>query len=370
MGNPLQELQKYGQSVWYDNVSRSLIKDGSFTRMIQEQAVVGVTSNPTIFEKAISSSAEYDEQILQAASEGKDASAIFDELAIKDIQDVADIFRPVYDESNSLDGYISLEVSPTLANDTEGTKKSAVYYNTRVNRPNLMIKIPATPAGIPAIAATIGAGINVNVTLIFSLDSYKQVAYAYIEGLEELAKSGKKNLGEISSVASFFVSRVDSLVDKLLEQNGAPAELFGKAGIGNSRLAYEISEQIYSTERWKNLEAQGARKQRLLWASTSTKNPAYRDVIYVEQLIGRDTVNTMPPQTVVAFGDHGVASETVNKGYEEAKAHVKALETYGVSIDAVTAQLLAEGVKSFSDSFETLLAGVEAKRQLVLANKG
>jgi transaldolase len=367
MGNPLQELQKFGQSVWYDNVARALIKDGTFQKMIDTLGVVGVTSNPTIFEKAISNTADYDSQIAELVREGKDAAGIFDELAIKDIQDVADIFKQVYDRTNGLDGYVSLEVSPLLAHDTEGTIKSAQYYNGRVSRKNLMIKIPATPEGIPAITATIAAGINVNVTLIFSLDSYEQVANAYIEGLEQLAANGKRPISEIASVASFFVSRVDSLIDKLLEEKAAPEELFGKAGIANSRLAYEKFERIFSTDRWKKLEAQGARKQRLLWASTSTKNPKYRDVLYVEELIGPETVDTMPPQTVVAFGDHGVVAETLNKGYDEARAALSKLEAVGVSIEAVTAQLLKEGVKSFATSFETLLGGVEAKRQQLLS---
>ncbi len=366
MGNPLQELQKFGQSVWYDNVARSLIKDGSFQKMIDSMGVVGVTSNPTIFEKAISSTADYDDQIADLVKEGKDAAGIFDELAIKDIQDVADIFKPVYDRTNGKDGYISLEVSPVLAHETEGTITAAQYYFGRVNRKNLMIKIPATPEGIPAITATIAAGINVNVTLIFSLDAYEQVANAYIEGLEQLAENGKRPLDEINSVASFFVSRVDSLVDKLLEQKEAPEELFGKAGIANSRLAYEKFERIFSTDRWKKLEAKGAHKQRLLWASTSTKNPKYRDVLYVEELIGPETVDTMPPQTVIAFADHGVVAETLNKGYDEAREVISKLEAAGVSIETVTAQLLKEGVESFATSFKTLLGGVEMKRQQLL----
>jgi transaldolase len=367
MGNPLHELQKFGQSVWYDNIARNLIKDGSVQKLIDEFAVVGVTSNPTIFEKAIAAGNAYDEQIRELVKEGKNAGEIFDELAIKDIQEAADLFRPIYDSTNGKDGYISLEVSPVLAHDTDGTIKAARYYYERVNRPNLMIKIPATPEGIPAITATIASGINVNVTLIFSLDAYENVAYAYIEGLEKLAENGSKPVSQIASVASFFVSRVDTLVDKLLEQKGAPEELKGKAAIANSRLAYERFEQIFSTERWQKLEAQGAKKQRMLWASTSTKNPSYRDVIYVEELVGPETVDTMPPQTVVAFADHGQVTLTVNQDYDKARELVKQLETYGITMEAVTDQLLAEGVKSFADSYKQLLDGVESKRQMLLS---
>ncbi len=367
MSNPLWELQKYGQSVWYDNVARGLIKDGSFKKMIEEEAVVGVTSNPTIFEKAIGGTADYDDQIRQLVDEGKDATAIFDELAIQDIQNVADVFRPVYDKTNGYDGYVSLEVNPKYAFETQSTIDSANYYNSRVNRPNLMIKIPGTPEGWPAITEVIGEGINVNVTMIFSLEYYEQVAYAYIAGLEKLAASGKKPLSEVASVASFFVSRVDTLTDKLLADKGAPAELQGKAAIANSRLAYELFEKIFSSDRFKKLEAQGAKKQRMLWASTSTKNPKYRDVIYVEELIGPDTVDTMPPQTVKAFADHGKVAMTVNQGYDEARKVLADIEAHGVSIKAVTDQLLDEGLKGFVESYEKVLEGVEQKRKKLTA---
>ncbi len=367
MSNPLYELQKYGQSVWYDNVARGLINDGSFKKMIEEMAIVGVTSNPTIFEKAIGSTADYDEQIKELVGEGKDAAAIYDELAIRDIQNVCDVFRPVYDKTNGLDGYVSLEVNPKLAFDTETSKESALYYSRRVDRPNLMIKIPGTPEGWPAITATIAEGISVNVTMIFSLEYYEQVAWAYIAGLEKLVENGKKPLNQIGSVASFFVSRVDTLVDKLLTEKGAPAELQGKAAIANSKLAYEKFEEIFSSERFKKLEAQGATKQRMLWASTSTKNPNYRDVLYVEELVGPNTVDTMPPQTVLAFADHGKVSLTVNQGYDEARKVIADIEAQGISIKDVTDQLLAEGLKGFVDSYEKLLGGVETKRQQLLA---
>jgi transaldolase len=371
--NPLVELLDYGQSVWYDNIARGLIKDGSIQKLIDESGVRGVTSNPTIFEKAISAGTDYDDQIKELVTQGKNADEIFTALAIDDIRNTADIFRPVYDSSAGLDGYVSIEVSPTLAHDTAGTLTDAHYFYNAINRPNIMIKVPATPEGMPAVTELIGAGINVNVTLIFALEAYEQVAEAYIAGLEKLAASGKKPLSEVASVASFFVSRVDTLGDKLLDDKIAAtsdaaqkeklASLKGQAAIANSKLAYEKFEQIYATERFAKLKAQGARPQRMLWASTSTKNPKYRDVIYVEELIGPDTVNTMPPQTVVAFGDHGKVARTIDTGLAQAHQLIADLEAVGISIEQVTAQLLKEGVKSFADSFKNLLEGVESKRQ-------
>jgi transaldolase len=367
---PLFELLNYGQSVWYDNIARGLIKDGSIKKLIDESGVRGVTSNPTIFEKAISAGDDYDDQIKKLIGQNKTAEEVFAALAVTDIGNTADIFRPIYDESNGGDGFVSIEVSPTLANDTEGTIRDAHYFYEAINRPNVMIKIPATPEGLPAITEVIGSGINVNVTLIFSLDAYEDVANAYIAGLEKLDASGKP-LDKVASVASFFVSRVDSLVDKLVDEKIAAsdeagkeqlASLKGKAGIANSKLAYERFERIFSTERFKKLAAKGAKPQRVLWASTSTKNPKYRDVMYVEELIGPETVNTMPPQTVIAFADHGKVARTVDKDVDQAHAAIDALEKAGVSMEKVTDQLLDEGVKSFADSFTKLLEGVEGKR--------
>ncbi len=370
---PLYQLLDYGQSVWYDNIARGLIKDGAIKKLIDESGVRGVTSNPTIFEKAVSAGTDYDDQIRELVGQNKQADEIFTALAIEDIRNTADLFRPVYDASNGQDGYVSIEVSPTLAHDTEGTLKDAHFFYNAINRPNIMIKVPATPEGIPAITALIGEGINVNVTLIFALDAYEAVANAYIAGLEKLAASGKKPLNQVSSVASFFVSRVDSLVDKMLDAEIASSSdvmekaelenLKGKAAIANSKLAYEKSQAIYATERYAKLKAQGAHVQRLLWASTSTKNPKYRDVLYVEELIGPDTVDTMPPATVVAFGDHGVVTRTIDKDVDKAHQAIADLEAAGISMAKVTAQLLDEGVKSFADSFEKLLEGVESKRQ-------
>jgi transaldolase len=380
MGNPLQKLAKYGQSVWYDNVSRNLIQDGSFDKMIAEQAIVGVTSNPTIFEKAIGHTPDYDEQIKELVAQGKGAFEMFEALAMTDIGNVADIFRKVYDQTDGKDGYVSLEVSPTLASDTEGTIKDARRYFSALNRPNLMIKVPATPEGIPAVETLIGEGINVNVTLIFSLKAYEEVAWAYVAGLEKLAASGKKPLKQVASVASFFVSRVDTLGDKLLDQKIAATDddskkhelktLEGKLGIANSKLAYEIYQKIFGSERFAKLEAQGARPQRVLWASTSTKNPLYRDVLYVEELIGDNTVNTMPPQTVVAFQDHGEVKETLTQDLDAAHKVFSDLEANGISVKAITDQLLDEGVKSFAKSFEDLLNGVEAKRKQLMSELG
>lgn len=368
---PLFDLLKEGQSVWYDNIARGLIKDGSIQKLIDESGVRGVTSNPTIFEKAISAGDDYDAQIKELIATTNNADEIFAQLAITDIGNTADIFRPVYDSSNGGDGFVSIEVSPTLANDTAGTIRDAHYFFETINRPNVMIKIPATPAGLPAITEVIGAGINVNVTLIFSLEAYKDVANAYIAGLEKLDASGG-DLSKVASVASFFVSRVDTLVDKLLDGKIAEADdakkaeleaLKGKAGIANSKLAYELFEEIFGSERFQKLAAKGAKPQRVLWASTSTKNPKYRDVMYVEELIGPETVDTMPPATVIAFGEHGVVARTVDKDVDQAHAAIDALEKNGISMQKVTDQLLDEGVKSFSESFAKMLDGVEGKRQ-------
>ena len=371
--NPLEELLDYGQSVWYDNIARGLIKDGSIKKLIDESGVRGVTSNPSIFEKAIASGHDYDEQVAGLVKQGKTAAEIFTQIAIDDIGATADLFRPVYDASNGADGYVSIEVSPTLAHDTEGTLKDAHAYFQAISRPNIMIKVPATPEGIPAIESLIGEGINVNVTLIFALEAYEDVANAYIAGLEKLAASGKKPLDKVASVASFFVSRVDTLVDKLIDEKIAATQdaaqkqklesLKGKAAIANSKLAYEKFEQIFSTERFAKLKAQGAHPQRMLWASTSTKNPAYRDVMYVEELVGPDTVDTMPPQTVIAFADHGKVSRTIDKDIEKARQEIADLESVGIHMKAVTDQLLLEGVKLFADAYGKMLEGVESKRQ-------
>jgi transaldolase len=375
MTTRIQDLQKFGQSVWYDNISRDLINDGSIKKL-SEQGVVGLTSNPTIFEKAISVGTAYDDQIRELVRQGKSAGDIFTELAIQDIRTAADIFRPIYDKTNGGDGYVSMEVSPLLAHDTEGTIEEARRFFKVLDRPNVMIKVPATPEGILAIETLIGEGINVNVTLIFAIEAYEEVARAYIRGLKKLDASGKKPLSKVASVASFFVSRVDVLVDDLLQKkidaSSDPKEkeelksLLGKVAIANSKLAYEQFKNIFQGKEFAELEKKGAHPQRVLWASTSTKNPTYRDILYAEELIGPHTIDTMPPQTIDAFNDHGVLAETLDRGYDEAHQTIAKMEKHGLTAKQVTDQLLAEGVKKFADSFNELIGGVDKKRQKLL----
>lgn len=368
--NKSQELLAAGQSVWYDNIQRKLLKNGEMARMIAQGEIRGVTSNPSIFMNAIAKSQDYDDTLIPLAQAGKDTEEIYSQLAIADIQATADLLLPLYKETGGADGYVSLEVSPYLANDTAGTLAEAKRLWQVVNRPNLMIKIPATKAGIPAVAAALAAGLNVNVTLIFSRQRYAEVMDAYLQGLEKRAQEGLP-LGAIASVASFFVSRVDTNVDArlqaLISAGGAPAQkakaLLGQAAIANARLAYADFKQVFSTPRFQKLKGQGARLQRPLWASTSTKNPAYRDVVYVEELIGPDTVNTIPPQTLTAFLDHGRVRPSLEEGVEAARQALAALETLGISMQEVTDQLENEGVKSFSDAFTVLLKAVDDRRQ-------
>ena len=375
----LHAVYELGQSVWYDNIRRGLIRSGELQRLIDNDAVVGVTSNPTIFEKAIAGSSDYDDGLRALVAQGmRDPRAIFESLAVEDIQSAADILRPTYERTNAHDGYISLEVAPDLANNTQGTIADARRLFAAVNRPNTMIKIPATAEGIPAVEQMIYEGVNINVTLIFSLEVYQQVAEAYIRGLERRMAEGKP-VDHIASVASFFVSRVDTLIDKLLDAQIAgasdPAEqerlrgLQGKAAIANARLAYEKFEQTFHGERFAALREANALPQRCLWASTSTKNPAYRDVIYVEELIGPETVNTMPPQTIVAFQDHGIAERTLGE-YDQARETMAQLASAGIDMDQVTKQLELEGVKSFSDSFTSLLDSTAHKTATLVAEAG
>ena len=305
--NPLRELLKYGQSAWYDNISRELISSGELKRMVEEDGLRGVTSNPTIFEKAITGSDVYKKEIQDLLCEGKSTVQIYEQLAVKDIQSAADAMRPVYDESKGTDGYVSLEVSPTLAHDTAGTVAEAKRLHAWVNKPNVMIKVPATEEGIPAIEQLIAAGISVNVTLIFSLAHYLPVAEAYLRGLEARAKKGEP-LDKVASVASVFVSRVDSSIDKILGPNPEAKDHLGKAGIANVKAIYGQFKKIFGSERFAALKKKGAQVQRPLWASTGVKNPQYSDVLYVEALIGPDTVDTMPPATMAAFRDHGTAA--------------------------------------------------------------
>lgn len=374
MTNPLLELKKLGQSVWYDNIDRAQLISGQFQRLLNEDGIVGVTANPTIFEKSISSGHAYDEQMTKLINEGKSTGDIYEAMIVKDIQTVADLLRPIYDNTSRLDGYVSLEVSPELAHDTAATIAEARRFWKMVDRPNLMIKIPATPEGIPAIRQTLSDGLNINITLIFSLDSYRAVANAYLEALEERNGRGE-DISHIASVASFFVSRVDTLVDKLLDEKikatSDPNEqqklksLQGKAAIANARLVYQEFKRIFSTPQFESLRHAGAHVQRPLWASTSTKNPAYRDVLYAEELIGPDTVDTMPLETIEHFRDHGQARLTIENDTTGAQATFEELEKIGIHYDQVTQQLQDEGVKKFADSFHQLFAGIENKHKAI-----
>lgn len=362
--NTAQKLYEAGQSIWYDNIQRNLLKNGQLAGMIGRGEIRGVTSNPTIFMNAITQSTDYDAALVPLAQSGCTAEEIYDRLTIEDIQSAADLFTDLYQQSSGGDGYVSLEVSPLLAHDTAATLDEARRLWQKVNRPNLMVKIPATKEGIPAVAAAIAEGINVNVTLIFSRKRYAEVMDAYMSGLEERIARGLP-VQSVASVASFFVSRVDSKVDPQLEARGEPAKgLLGKAAIANARLAYADFKTVFSSERFQPLQAKGARVQRPLWASTSTKNPAYRDVIYVEELIGTDTVNTVPPQTLVAFLDHGkVRPGSLEEDLDAARKVESDLALLGITMDEVTLQLENEGVASFSDAFEALLKGVEEQRK-------
>jgi transaldolase len=361
----LHELSERGQSVWIDSISREWLQNGFLEQLMREDAVVGVTSNPTIFQKALAGGSWYDEQLRQVLAEEEDPKEIFYRLAVKDIQDACDVLRRVWDEGSGKDGYVSMEVDPTLAYDQDGTIEEAVRLNEWIDRPNLFVKIPATEPGLGAIEECIAQGRPINVTLIFSLERYAAVADAYLRGLERLVASGG-DPGPVASVASFFVSRVDTEADKRLDAVGAP-ELKGRLAIANAKLAYARYKEIFSGPRWEALAAKGATTQRCLWASTSTKNPAYRDVMYVEQLIGLETVNTMPIETIEAFQDHGVVADTLEQGLDEARALLDELERVGVDYDDVTDTLEREGVQKFADSFEELLDGIRAKRAQLAA---
>src|SRR3954447_13476925 len=327
----LHQLSELGQSVWIDSLSREMIESGELERLIEEDAVVGVTSNPSIFQKALDSGDSYDEQMREVMDRETDDKEVFFELAITDVQNACDILRPTWDEGHGRDGWVSLEVEPDIASDTDATRREAKRLNEMVDRPNVFIKIPATEPGLQAIEDSIAAGIPINVTLIFSLERYRKVAEAYVTGLERLVEDGG-DPSKLASVASFFVSRVDTEADKRLEEIGSDEALAlrGKLAIANAKLAYQAYEEIFSGERWEKLASAGASAQRCLWASTSTKNEDYRDVIYVEELIGRDTVNTMPVDTVKAFQDHGEVDATLEQGVDEAPARLGQLAQGGV----------------------------------------
>ena len=358
--NPLKALLGEGQSVWLDFIDRSLMASGELARLIDDDGVRGMTSNPTIFEKAIYASTDYDESLRQLLENnaGIGIKSMYENLVVEDIQSAADVLRAIYDETNGADGYVSLEVSPTLADDTTGTIAEAKRLWAWVDRPNLMVKVPATPAGVPAFEELTAAGLNINVTLMFSLKHYEDIALAYVRGLKRCSTPER-----VASVASFFVSRVDALVDNLLDASSSSLAraLKGATAIANARLAYKRFKEILSGDDFMALRKKGARVQRPLWASTSTRNPDYNDVLYVEELIGPDTVNTLPPATLDAFRDHGKVASTIDKNVAQAQSVIAALPDHGVDLDAVTEKLQVDGVASFTKSFEDLLGALKTK---------
>jgi transaldolase/glucose-6-phosphate isomerase len=362
--NPVKALQEYGQSVWLDYIQRHLITSGELQRLIEEDGLRGMTSNPAIFEKAITGSTDYTAALKAVTGRNLDAMGLYEQLAIRDIQDAADILQPVYEQTRRGDGYVSLEVSPHLAHNTPDTIREARRLWQAVGRPNVMIKVPGTPAGLPAIEQLISEGLNVNVTLLFSQEVYERVAEAYIAGLERLAARGC-DVSQAASVASFFISRIDTAIDaqatsRLKAATSAQGRallrsVLGKVAIANGKLTYQRYKAIFQGARWEALAAKGARKQRVLWASTSTKNPHYRDVMYVEELIGPDTVNTMPPATLEAFRDHGKLRASLEEDIESAHDTMEILEQVGISMKEVTDKLLDEGVRLFAEPFDKLL---------------
>ncbi|HEY9713775.1 MAG TPA: transaldolase, partial [Chroococcales cyanobacterium] len=364
MTNPLKELQKFGQSVWLDYIRRSLIQSGELKRMIDEDGLRGMTSNPAIFEKAIAGSTDYADFIKSFQGKGTEAPVVYEKLAVRDIQDAADLLLPVYKESKKRDGYISLEVSPFLANDTDATIAEAKRLWKDVERPNVMIKVPGTRAGLPAVKELISEGINVNVTLLFFQKTYEEFAQAYIEGLEAFEKKGGDVSG-VASVASFFISRIDSLIDKQIEERLKQCKdenekrllesVEGKVAIANGKLTYQKYKEIFNSERWNKLKNKGAMTQRVLWASTSTKNPKYPDTLYVDELIGPDTVNTIPPATYDAFKDHGHVAATLESDLDNARQVMESLEKLKISMKQVTDELVEQGVKLFCEPFQKLL---------------
>jgi transaldolase len=362
----LKELTRQGQSVWLDFISRKLICNGDLNRLVENDGVRGVTSNPTIFEKAIAGSTDYDQTLRALLSKDPDADVekLYEPLAIEDIRMAADVLRPVYDETDAADGYVSLEVSPHLAHDTQATIAEARRLRAEVDRPNVMIKVPATPEGIPAVETLIAEGVNVNITLMFSMAHYEAVARAYISGL---ARS--TNPAKIASVASFFVSRVDTMVDRALESLGTAQALalLGKIAIANSKMVYNRFLQIFHGEGFAALRQRGARVQRPLWASTGTKNPKYSDVLYVENLIGRETVNTLPPDTLKSFEDHGrIIEDAVRENLDDAAAALGRLKALGIDLNTIAEKLQADGVASFTASFDQLMAALEKKRKSMI----
>jgi transaldolase len=374
--NPLVELQKYGQSVWLDYIRRSTLTDGDVQQLIEHDGLRGMTANPTIFQQAIAAGTDYDASLEKLVRGGADPVAIYEALAIEDIQTACDLFRHLYDSTDGADGFVSLEVAPSLAHDTSGTIEEARRLWKMVGRPNLMIKVPGTEAGAPAVEQLLQEGLNINITLLFSLENYERVAWAYISALERCAADGKP-IDRVASVASFFVSRVDTLVDSLIEERLAKTpvpsmrdtleRLRGKTAIANARLAYVSFKRIFADPRFSALKAKGARVQRPLWASTSVKNPNYPELMYGESLIGPDTVDTMPRDMLEAFRDHGKVAHTIEDNLDEARQTLETLGEVGIDFGAVTQQLEDEGVAKFADSFDALIAGIVEKREKLLA---
>ena len=372
MAKPIFEIENtYGQSIWMDNLSRNIIESGELKELIESRGIVGITSNPAIFEKAIAGNQIYDRDISAGIRAGKSVEKIYEDLVFADIRNACDIFLPIYEKSNGLDGYVSIEVPPTIANDTATTIAEAKRYYSAIGRPNVMIKIPGTPEGLPAVEAVIAEGINVNVTLLFSVQSYIDTAWAYIKGLEKLAESGG-DVSKVASVASFFLSRIDTNIDDRLDAkikaggNGAKLiSLKGKVAIANAKVAYQKYKEIFGGDRWQALAAKGAAVQRLLWASTSTKNPEYSDVMYVDELVGADTVNTLPPNTIEACADHCDPANRIESDIDQAQQILAALadEDVAIDLDAVMDELLEEGIAKFVKPFESLVSSLETKVQ-------
>ncbi len=358
--NPLKQLSELGQSPWYDFITRELIVSGKLARLIAEDGLMGMTSNPTIFEKAIAGSSDYDDDIRRLVKENPNPAAIFEGIAVQDVRSACDAFLPLYRSSNARDGYVSLEVSPGIANDTEATVAEAARLWKSVDRPNVMIKIPGTQAGLPAIERSIAAGININITLLFSVDRYRDVIESHLRGLETRLKAGQP-IDRIASVASFFVSRVDGRIDPILDQKGDPGKIRGTIAIANAGLAYAAFLETIDSPRWKGLAAKGARAQRPLWASTSTKDPKFPDIYYVEALIAPETVNTLPPDTFAAYRDHGRPEIRIDAAIEDAADHLAALKGAGIELAEVTRFLEQDGVAKFAASYQSLLTGIEAK---------
>jgi len=366
MSNRVKKIHELGQSIWLDFIDRRIMDSGDLQKLIDEDGVRGVTSNPAIFEKAINSSSDYDEDIAKLAKEGKSNDDIFYGVAVEDIKRAADLFTQVYEEEvKGADGYVSLEVSPRLALDTEGTTKQALELWKAVHKDNVMIKIPGTKEGLPAIQECIKQGLNINVTLLFGLKRYEAVTEAYITGLEERVAMGKP-IEYVSSVASFFLSRIDVITDPLLKEKGLD-NLKGEVAIASAKKAYEIYKRVFSSERFKKLEEKGAKPQRLLWASTGSKDPAFSDVKYVEALIGPDTVDTVPLETLEAFRDHGNAANTLEEGLDKANEVLAKIKEAGIDLDAITQQLEDEGIDKFNKPYDKLLGAIETQKQKALA---